>query len=384
MRDGSSPRVRGTLRPDMRPKHLGRFIPACAGNTSVDALPPINLSVHPRVCGEHHGLFLPAKVQGGSSPRVRGTHRNSGRNDCGGRFIPACAGNTPFHPLDLLLLSGSSPRVRGTHCATPCFCCSRRFIPACAGNTCRGNSSMPLCSVHPRVCGEHFLGFTSTCRPAGSSPRVRGTRLYPTPRQARRRFIPACAGNTRQVDELAVCVPVHPRVCGEHRGHAGAVALQERFIPACAGNTRSELHGVACLTVHPRVCGEHPHYLPTHYSLVGSSPRVRGTRHKSRARRFFETVHPRVCGEHRWSAYAEPRWNGSSPRVRGTHLSGPQVSPTRRFIPACAGNTRPPLFFTIPTTVHPRVCGEHPKVKNLRPVRVGSSPRVRGTLHCRR
>ena len=30
-----------------------------------------------------------------------------------------------------------------------------------------------------------------------------------------------------------------------------------------------------------------------------------------------------------------------------------------RFIPACAGNTKLYSFNRLPSTVHPRVCGEH-------------------------
>ena len=50
-----------------------------------------------------------------------------------------------------------------------------------------------------------------------------------------------------------------------------------------------------------------------------------------------------------------------------------------RSIPACAGNTNPVSSLADPTTVHPRVCGEHPVTGALRVAAIGPSPRVRGT-----
>ena len=77
---GSSPRVRGTpLERFLLGEHL-RFIPACAGNSSVATRCEAMVAVHPRVCGE-----LPEAAVVVERRR---------------RFIPACAGNsrpgTPF------------------------------------------------------------------------------------------------------------------------------------------------------------------------------------------------------------------------------------------------------------------------------------------------
>ena len=151
--------------------------------------------VHPRVCGEHNFLAVPHQTSYGSSPRVRGTLPRPEETGPYYRFIPACAGNTSLrtrsrtpqtvHPrvcgehvlafyndhLDI----GSSPRVRGTQVHQKVKIPHGRFIPACAGNTPPSRSCYFKLSVHPRVCGEHkdkgrgFQGDT------GSSPRVRGT-----------------------------------------------------------------------------------------------------------------------------------------------------------------------------------------------------------------
>ena len=44
--------------------------------------------------------------------------------------------------------------------------------------------------------------------------------------------------------------------------------------------------------------------------------------------------------------------------MRGTHDVVPRPQATRRFIPACAGNSSSSLTAPRPPSVHPRVCGE--------------------------
>ena len=87
-----------------------------------------------------------------------------------------------------------------------------------------------------------------------------------------------------------------------------------------------------------------------------------------------------MCGERLWEEIHALRADGSSPRVRGTRRSGESRQRRGRFIPACAGNARPPSRRRPARPVHPRVCGERPEYE-VAPERVaGSSPRVRGTL----
>ena len=90
---GSSPRVRGTLFVTPSRYNVGRFIPACAGNMSNDEGKTSAGTVHPRVCGEHLLHRCDDWLQGGSSPRVRGTYKLISFVVLGIRFIPACAGN---------------------------------------------------------------------------------------------------------------------------------------------------------------------------------------------------------------------------------------------------------------------------------------------------
>ena len=174
-------------------------------------------------------------------------------------------------------LYGSSPRVRGTPVLLGLVPRLDRFIPACAGNTRMRSYSFSHSAVHPRVCGEHNSDGRNPSIPAGSSPRVRGTRSHRGGAASADRFIPACAGNTSTSSDTRTPNSVHPRVCGEHAS-CGLVSLQlngssprvrgthhlwrrvdqrTRFIPACAGNTGRSPFSASAGSVHPRVCGEH-------------------------------------------------------------------------------------------------------------------------------
>ena len=136
------------------------------------------------------------------------------------------------------------------------------------------------------------------------------------------------------------------------------------------------------------------------YFLGGSSPRMRGT-HVSPFREFaFRGIipayagntpvpcfvdlrfrdHPRVCGEHAVHVPKTVFRLGSSPRMRGTLNMLCELWRDGGIIPAYAGNTpwkRPPHRFE---RDHPRVCGEHSFLTKSDLVPSGSSPRMRGTL----
>ena len=96
--DGSSPRMRGTLRfrNDCVCKH--RIIPAHAGNSCQRCCSPCCQSDHPRACGELLDSETTASANAGSSPRMRGTHRHPSRIGDLHRIIPAHAGNSKRHP----------------------------------------------------------------------------------------------------------------------------------------------------------------------------------------------------------------------------------------------------------------------------------------------
>ena len=176
-----------------------RFIPACAGNTQGWPRSPSTRPVHPRVCGEHRRRGHRRSHRGGSSPRVRGTHRSG-------------------------------------HALGP----EQRFIPACAGNTRSEAGEGRKATVHPRVCGEHSANASPLRLPSGSSPRVRGTLLPDERGQALSRFIPACAGNTAYPRNQRKGRPVHPRVCGEHPPQRGLYSSLHGSSPRVRGTRRAD------------------------------------------------------------------------------------------------------------------------------------------------
>ena len=149
----------------------------------------------------------------------------------------------------------------------------------------------------------------------------------------------ACGEQPQKRMACEAIEPVHPRACGEQsscsarcrRGsspHLIAVGTRWdlRFIPAPAGNRQRNDSWL-----RP---GEQPKPL-----FTGSSPRLRGTV-MSHAGPAPRTVHPRACGE-QIRCVAESHW-------------------IPRFIPAPAGNS-------------PQ--GHRESIR-----RVGSSPRLRGTV----
>ena len=75
----------------------------------------------------------------------------------------------------MAVFGGSSPRVRGTGHGVMHAVRSARFIPACAGNSKNVDTIAIMCPVHPRVCGEQCALSSSRVASGGSSPRVRGT-----------------------------------------------------------------------------------------------------------------------------------------------------------------------------------------------------------------
>ena len=273
-------------------------------------------AAHPRACGENGTPLTAEEAREGSSPRVRGKLPRPDRRVRSHGLIPARAGKTPrparstacawAHPRAcgenaaigsrLNFVAGSSPRVRGKHGLVPGGDEVAGLIPARAGKT-AGLALRPRRpKAHPRACGENVREVSLTAIPAGSSPRVRGKRVSPSPHPPIPRLIPARAGKTPCRTPESGGLRAHPRACGENGDVLGALPGRAgssprvrgkpniddlshhifRLIPARAGKTHGAAvkcgHGAA----HPRACGEN--YCHFRYGLLrpGSSPRVRG------------------------------------------------------------------------------------------------------------
>ena len=252
---------------------------------------------------------------------------------------------------------GSSPRVRGKPFALQVEMAYRRIIPASAGQTRTAMTRARAHADHPRECGANLTRSHNSENWSGSSPRVRGKPRRCPQACARRRIIPASAGQTWWQAWRWTATPDHPRECGANapvrqvnaggrgssprvrgkRGCSSRVSRSCRIIPASAGQTSSSRPASCPATDHPRECGANMRFADTYSSLYGSSPRVRGK--------------PRL-GEH-------------------SHTG-------ERIIPASAGQTTPPTFPTGARADHPRECGANLAQTGKDAGDHGSSPRVRG------
>ena len=339
------------------------IIPAYAGSTA--SVPEVRRAPrdHPRVCGEHDLKRSAPRTCVGSSPRMRGAH------------VPTSGAHVPHG-----------------------------IIPAYAGSTARPRRTKSRRWDHPRVCGEHSSCEGSPNFTLGSSPRMRGALGVVGHVDHGLGIIPAYAGSTYPMSPPPTLRQDHPRVCGEHNslcwtgsrrsgssprmrgarlGGDGALHL-DGIIPAYAGSTCGTETPCSSREDHPRVCGEHAYPGCAEKSPSGSSPRMRGAR-------GLAVLLDVVCGIIPAYAGSTPRMSprkrpaqGSSPRMRGARVLSACLRHRAGIIPAYAGSTVRQSRSGFRRTDHPRVCGEHPAAGSADKGSVGSSPRMRGALYCRR
>ena len=233
------------------------------------------------------------------------------------------------------------------------------IIPAYAGNTIHQYVSERDGRDHPRVCGEHIFHRASMYCPMGSSPRMRGTHKVGQKVTTATGIIPAYAGNTVSLSKNEDTPWDHPRVCGEHVSVRTAPSTNTGSSPRMRGTPELQRH-------HRRNFGIIPAY--------AGNTRVPACQHHS------VEDHPRVCGEHNDTIRHVGLIQGSSPRMRGTLPDFNAPDGITGIIPAYAGNTSSKPKTPTSTRDHPRVCGEHQRRAVLVLLRLGSSPRMRGTL----
>ena len=209
---------------------------ASSSNGITTLMPFSSLRDHPRGCGAHGTSFHLPTFMSGSSPRVRGSLNQLDFLDNQFGIIPAGAGLTiPTPSLENPLRDhprgcgahqtcrtshlgpmGSSPRVRGS----PRWRCGPvtlpGIIPAGAGLTLSSIAATDSTRDHPRGCGAHFIQKVEKDTGAGSSPRVRGSRIVFDARPGTAGIIPAGAGLTCQLPCRMSLHRDHPRGCGAH------------------------------------------------------------------------------------------------------------------------------------------------------------------------
>ena len=230
---------------------------------------------------------------------------------------------------------------------------------------------------------------------------MRGTHSANSLRNPWSGIIPAYAGNTSHQHAERRSAWDHPRVCGEHHGsglYSGCAAgssprmrgthrrgtrseTAQGIIPAYAGNTSQCAALRALLRDHPRVCGEHRSPVSWRIPPTRIIPAYAGNTRFAQQICCVYRDHPRVCGEHIAFVPAITVVVGSSPRMRGTLHDWPIQVVVEGIIPAYAGNTPKRRSVAPRSRDHPRVCGEHrPAISKLTRA-LGSSPRMRGTRY---
>ena len=193
---GSSPHVRGALRPSATIGLGCGIIPACAGSTLFCHRFFGRFRDHPRMCGEHLPESAICGHSRGSSPHVRGAQNLLPiMQDLDG-IIPACAGSTCAR-LSARLEHGDHPRMCGEHTKELAIGeCTVGSSPHVRGARHSSHGYARFNRDHPRMCGEHQCMFPGQVPRRGSSPHVRGALQLRGSRTDARGIIPACAGST--------------------------------------------------------------------------------------------------------------------------------------------------------------------------------------------
>ncbi len=171
-----------------------------------------------------------------------------------------------------------------------------------------------------------------------------------------------------------------------------------RIIPACAGSTPAAASRSTRRTDHPRLRGEHASSRAVVSVESGSSPPARGARVLryllDGATRIIPACagsttcsvvtdphhrdHPRLRGEHERLRHGFLCRLGSSPPARGAPVPQGAHQGRDRIIPACAGSTSQPRPPWRPAQDHPRLRGEHICSAMATTRTSGSSPPARG------
>ena len=315
------------------------LIPAHAGKTGRTPRRLRGPPAHPRSRGENNGPTRSGRTRAGSSPLTRGKRR------------------CPMRPYT-----------------------AARLIPAHAGKTLACETCVTCYGAHPRSRGENKRSSSVHLYVLGSSPLTRGKHVPNPTRRGDKRLIPAHAGKTVTASSRACQSAAHPRSRGENfrrfeapRGPPGSSPLTRgkqtyqlpavtigRLIPAHAGKTTPTASPSLPPGAHPRSRGENARAGRPLRSAGGSSPLTRGKRHclddvvidvglipahagKTLSPLYFSMIwraHPRSRGENTDEELANGESGGSSPLTRGKPGQILQVEIRARLIPAHAGKTR--------------------------------------------
>lgn len=222
-----------------------------------------------------------------------------------------------------ITICGSAPRARGKLALRDLVSRHVWFSPTSAGNTGSIRTRWSSTTVQPRSRGEHSGKRAWHFASYGSAPRAQGTPNGWELQRPSERFRPAGAGNTKSFSVSGPGCSVQPRERGEHVAQKAGFQIGDDSAPHAWGTLRPPI-------LHP---GRH---------------------------RFSPE-----CGEHLPNGNASKELVGSAPRVRGTRPERPMDRAQRWFSPASAGNTIPACRRWTTATVQPHEYGEHSSCKLL-------------------
>ena len=192
------------------------LIPAHAGKTvGRDALVGI-CPAHPRACGENAKACSSEAMRSGSSPRMRGKLKPDFEGQKPTLAHPRACGENHILLFAEELNDGSSPRMRGKQGTVTSDVLTHGLIPAHAGKTHQSEPSPLGSRAHPRACGENRPSASLERIRAGSSPRMRGKPDVVIEAPSYLGLIPAHAGKTSIPFANHEIGPAHPRACGEN------------------------------------------------------------------------------------------------------------------------------------------------------------------------
>ena len=326
----------------------------------------------------------------------------------GARVYPRERGEACGRVDDASLDWGLSPRTRGSRHEHPDRRRHDGSIPANAGKPFSSIVFHAVVRVYPRERGEAAPAAGCARRPAGLSPRTRGSPPRLRPPSLSSGSIPANAGKPAATAPTSSADGVYPRERGEADSTkwraqcAGGLSPRTRgsrtlprtrsslmgSIPANAGKPTEFCRPDPRTRVYPRERGEAQATMSPYRATAGLSPRTRGSHDQPIAQRVHLGSIPANAGKPGCPRGSDAV-RGVYPRERGEAIGtarGGRIG--RGSIPANAGKPLLTGWRRSGRRVYPRERGEAPPKANLSAsgTGLGLSPRTRGSpenaLYC--
>ena len=151
--------------------------------------------------------------------------------------------------------SGSSPRMRGSPTSGTASVTQLGIIPAHAGLTHYERPNLCPLWDHPRACGAHYQWCPPRVPCVGSSPRMRGSRIFSIGNLSFVGIIPAHAGLTRGQSSAIRLKRDHPRACGAHLFPRDTMLVTRGSSPRMRGSQKAVENGYTDSGIIPAHAG---------------------------------------------------------------------------------------------------------------------------------